>query len=71
MSDTDPVSPERLARAEALIDGAGRVPLPYPSREATDLTDGALLYALELLQDPQWLARNVLPPDPEGWGDDG
>jgi hypothetical protein len=58
-----PVSPERLERARRLVEGAGRVKLPYPSREAVDPIDGACLYAVELLSDPEWIARHWLPPD--------
>ena len=46
--------------------GAGRPRLPYPSREAIDPIDAACLHAVELLSDPEWIARHWLPPkDPE------
>lgn len=53
-----PVSPERLRAARRLAERAGAPRLPYPAREATDVHDGALLGAVELLADPEWIARH-------------
>ncbi|TCK25439.1 hypothetical protein [Pseudonocardia endophytica] len=52
------VSPERLRAARRLAERAGAPRLPYPAREATDVHDAALLGAVELLSDPEWLAAN-------------
>lgn len=63
LSDDEPIRPERLERARRLVEGAGPVNLPYPSREAVDPIDGACLYAVELLSDPEWIARHWLTND--------
>ena len=63
MTAEPPVSPERLARARRLVEGAGPVNLPYPSREAVDPVDAACLHAVELLSDPEWIARHWLTDD--------
>lgn len=63
MGSADRVTPERLARAQALIDAVGSKPLPSSSRFSVDPGVLALGNAYELLRDPEYVA-GLLPPDP-------
>jgi hypothetical protein len=62
MNDDEPIPPEQLARAKRLTEAA-HVELPYPSREATNMVDAICLATVELLDDPEWIARHWLPSD--------